>query len=114
MFRGTARAFATDPQARELSRHAIDSGYDRELSSLMRMFFYLPLEHSENLDDQVESVRLTGALVAESGFPAEALKEAEQHLETIRRFGRFPARNDALRRQSTQAEIDFLEDQKRK
>ena len=71
MFRGTARAFATDAKARELSRHAIASGFDRELSPPMRFFFYLPLEHSENLDDQLESERLTSALVAETGFPDE-------------------------------------------
>src|SRR6266446_10531389 len=46
MFRDTARAFKTDATARELSSHAIAYGYDRELSQVMRMFFYLPLEHS--------------------------------------------------------------------
>ncbi|MGA6973719.1 MAG: DUF924 family protein [Candidatus Binatus sp.] len=108
MFRGTARAFATDPQARELSRHAIASGYDRKSSPLMRMFLYLPLEHSENLDDQFESVRLFHALTAENPGLPEILLDAEQHLEVIQRFGRFPARNHALGRQSTQEEIDFL------
>jgi uncharacterized protein (DUF924 family)/class 3 adenylate cyclase len=110
MFRGTGRAFATDAKARELSRHAIASGFDRKLSPSMRFFFHLPLEHSENPDDQLESVRLTGALVAESGFPDEALGEAERHRETIRRFGRFPGRNDALGRESTPEERDFLKD----
>ena len=111
MFRGTARAFATDLKARELSRHAIASGFDRELSPIMRMFLYLPLEHSENLDDQLESVRLTGALAAENHGYTEILEYAEQHLEIIRRFGRFPGRNRALGRQSTQEEMDFLKDQ---
>jgi uncharacterized protein (DUF924 family) len=114
MFRGTARAFATDTKARELSRHAIELGFDRKLSPLMRYFFYLPFEHSENLDDQFESARLTRALVAENGFPAEALKDTEQHLDSIRRFGRFPGRNDALGRQSTQEELDFLNDDRLK
>ena len=113
MFRGTARAFATDAKARELSRHAMASGYDRELAPLMRMFFYLPLEHSENLDDQLESVRLARALAAEKPELAEELKYAEQHLEAIRRFGRFPTRNEALGRQSTQEEMDFLKDEQR-
>jgi adenylate cyclase len=113
IFRGTARAFATDAKARELSRHAIACGYDRELSPLMRMFFYLPLEHSENPDDQLESVRLAGGLTAESRIRAEVLESAKQHQETIRRFGRFPGRNHALGRQSTQEEIDFLKNQKR-
>ena len=114
MFRGTARAFATDAKARELTRHAIVSGFERELSPMMRMFLYLPLEHSENLPDQLDSVRLARALAAERSDQAEALKYAEQHLEVIRRFGRFPSRNRALARQSTQEEIDFLKDEKGK
>ena len=114
IFRDTARAFATDAKARELSRHAIASGFDREVSPLMRMFFYLPLEHSENLNDQLESVRLAGALTAENPDQAVVLKSAEEHLEAIRRFGRFPGRNQALGRQSTQEEVNFLKDQQRK
>jgi len=112
MFRGTAMAFSTDAKARELSRHAIESGFDRDLSPIMRMFLYLPLEHSENLNDQLESVRLSRALVAENHDYQEIREYAEQHLETIRRFGRFPGRNRALGRQSTQEEMDFLKDQK--
>ena len=114
MFRGTARAFATDAKARELTRHAIASGFDRELSPIMRMFLYLPLEHSENLNDQLESVRLTSELVSENRDYTEILEYAEQHLKTFRRFGRFPGRNDALGRQSTQEELNFLKDQKLK
>ncbi len=108
MFRDTARAFKTDAKARELSRHAIASGFDRELSPVMRMFFYL-----ENLKDQLESVRLARALAAENPDQAIVLKSAEEHLEVIRRFGRFPSRNQALGRQSTQEEMDFMKDQKR-
>ena len=114
MFRGTARAFATDAKARELSRHAIESGFDRDLSPIMRMFLYLPLEHSENLDDQLESVRLTSELVSENRDYTEILQQAEEHLEVFRRFGRFPGRNHALGRQSTQEEVNFLKDHKRK
>jgi uncharacterized protein (DUF924 family) len=111
MFRGTARAFATDTKAREISRHAIASGFDRELPQIMRMFFYLPFEHSEHLSDQLESVRLAGALADEYGKCQEGTairKSAELHLETIRRFGRFPGRNGALGRRSTKEEIEFL------
>ena len=108
MFRNTARAFATDAKAREMSRPALASGFDRELSPLMRMFLYLPLEHSENLEDQWESVRLTSTLAAENPDQAGSLNYAEQHLEVIRRFGRFPGRNRALQRQTTKEEMDFL------
>jgi len=111
MFRGTAQAFATDAQAREVSRHAIASGLDRELPQVMRMFFYLPFEHSEHLNDQMDSVRLAGALANEYGESPEGTvirESAELHLETIRHFGRFPWRNQVLGRRSTKEEIEFL------
>lgn len=108
MFRDTARAFATDAKARDVTRHAIAAGIDRAMSPLQRMFLYLPLEHSESLDDQSDSVRLARELDAESPGRANSRKYAEQHFETIKRFGRFPARNAALGRQSTQEELDFL------
>ena len=69
MFRGTARAFATDAKARELTHHAVSAGFDRKLSPIMRMFLYLPLEHSENLNDQLESVRLTSSSSREITTP---------------------------------------------
>ena len=111
MFRGSARAFATDAKAREVSRHAIASGFDRELRQIMRYFFLLPFEHSEDLNDQMESVRLALALANEYGESAEGteiLGSAELHLQIIRRFGMFPGRNQALRRRSTKEEIEFL------
>jgi uncharacterized protein (DUF924 family) len=89
MFRNASQAFATDAKARDIARHAIDAGFDRALSPVERMFIYLPFEHSENLDDQFESVRLTRALAA-ADPDSNALKYAEQHLEIIQRFGRFP------------------------
>jgi uncharacterized protein (DUF924 family) len=71
MFRGSARAFATDSKALALSRHALQSGFDRPLSPSMRLFLFLPYEHSDNLNDQSESVRLMRALVAENPDLAE-------------------------------------------
>lgn len=112
MFRNTQRAFATDAKAREISRHAVAAGFDRELPPVMRMFVYLPLEHSENLADQLESVQLARALVKEDPGRAGVLRYAEQHLQTIQRFGRFPARNVILGRESTREELEFLANRK--
>jgi uncharacterized protein (DUF924 family) len=114
MFRGTARAFATDAKAREVSRHAIASGFEHELPPITRYFFYLPFEHSEDLQDQMESVRLALALANEYGKSAVGAlirESAEWHLQIIRRFGRFPGRNHALGRQSTENESEFLKHQ---
>ena len=112
MFRGTARAFATDAKARELTHHAVSSGFDRKLSPIMRMFLYLPLEHSENLNDQLESVRLTSALVSENPDYPEILQYAEAASGSIPAIWKVPGRNHALGRESTQEEMNFLKDQK--
>jgi uncharacterized protein (DUF924 family) len=108
MFRNTPRAFASDEKAREVGRHALDCGFDRELPPLQRVFFYMPLEHSEDLTDQKESLRVQRELAEESPDCAGFVKYAEEHYKTIERFGRFPHRNAILGRPSTPQEIAFL------
>ena len=109
MFRGSAKAFATDPQARETARHAIDQGFDKYPSWFPdhRVFFYLPFEHSENLEDQTLCLKLIedipGAM-EEQGLHYWAVA----HYKIIERFGRFPHRNKALGRDSTVEETAFL------
>jgi uncharacterized protein (DUF924 family) len=102
LHRNSAEAFAADVKAREIARIAITRGIDRTLSELERMFVYLPFEHSENLADQDESVRLFTAL------GEEMTRYAEEHRDVIRRFGRFPHRNAALGRTSTPDELTYL------
>jgi uncharacterized protein (DUF924 family) len=104
MFRGTPRAFATDPIAREIADHAIAQGFDKAVDSKMQSFFYLPFMHSEKLADQERCLALYQAADHEEG-----IKFAKLHLEPIRRFGRFPHRNETLGRTSTPEEIAFLE-----
>lgn len=102
IYRGTARAFAGDARARELTRFALARGFDRAAPGALRTFFYLPLEHSESLADQDLSVRLF------EGFGDARSREAvRKHREIIRRFGRFPHRNAALGRASTPEEKAF-------
>jgi len=102
LFRGTARAFATDQQAREAARVILERGWDRSMTESERLFAYLPFEHSESIEDQ----DLSCALMKD--FPEDLRGYAERHREIIRRFGRFPHRNGILGRQSTPAEIEFL------
>ena len=104
MFRGKARAFASDPLARAIAAGALVRGFDAQAPDGMRGFFYLPFEHSENLADQERAV----AFYKASG-DADGLKWAELHADIIRRFGRFPHRNAALGRASTPEERAFLD-----
>ena len=102
MFRGEARAFATDPQARAAARVILQRGWDKQMPQAEQLFAYLPFEHSESLEDQLLSCELMRE------FDTEQLRYAQRHREIIERFGRFPHRNGLLGRQSTAAEIEFL------
>jgi uncharacterized protein (DUF924 family) len=107
LFRGSAHAYATDPKARAIAHGAIEAGHDRKVEPALQSFFYLPFEHSEDIDDQRRAVALTTDLRERTG-DAESLKWAQLHLEIIERFGRFPHRNAALGRKPTPAEQAFL------
>ncbi|MCU6435417.1 DUF924 domain-containing protein [Undibacterium sp. Jales W-56] len=113
MYRGTPRAFAYDALARSLCRDGLASGYDRQLRLIERVFFYLPLEHSESMEDQDRAVALFTSLSAVATEQQQSLfdgylKYAIRHREVIARFGRFPHRNQILGRASTPEEILFL------
>ncbi len=105
MFRGDARAFASDARALAIAKDAIARGYDMQLDQPQRGFFYLPLMHSEILADQEHSVGRTVL----GGGDADSLLHARAHRLVIRRFGRFPYRNAALGRETTPEEQAFLE-----
>jgi uncharacterized protein (DUF924 family) len=105
MFRGTADAFASDALARDIARRAIARSRDLEVPASIRGFFYLPLTHSEHLPDQEMCVQLTKERLGEQHF---SYPYAVAHKAAIERFGRFPARNAALKRTSTADEQDFL------
>ena len=107
MFRGEARAFATDKLALAAAQEAIAGGHERDLCPSERLFLYLPFEHSESLEDQWRALALIAPLAV---WPetADAYGWAVRHWEIIRRFGRFPHRNAALGRESTAEEAAFL------
>jgi uncharacterized protein (DUF924 family) len=107
MFRGSARAFAADALALDAARHAVSSGYDRELLPVERLFAYLPFEHSEALEDQLRACELTAPLDA-FAETNDGYRYAIAHRDIVQRFGRFPHRNAALGRASTPEEIEFL------
>jgi uncharacterized protein (DUF924 family) len=114
IWRGEAAAFAFDVLALRWAKETIARGLDRDARPIERVFLYLPLEHSEDLADQREAVRLFDALggeVAAAARPAFAgyLDFTRRHLEIIERFGRFPHRNRALGRTSTADEQAWLD-----
>ena len=106
IFRGSSEAFASDVKAVAMAKRALNLGFDEQTPEPERQFFYLPLMHSESQCDQDRCVRLM--LTRMPGTGAENLKHAVAHRDIIRRFGRFPFRNEALGRHTTRAEHAWL------
>ncbi|MGY6697627.1 MAG: DUF924 family protein [Roseinatronobacter sp.] len=107
MFRDDGRAFATDELARRVAARACHLGFDRQTPEPERQFFYLPLMHSESQMDQDRAVRMFLLRMPETG--ADNLLHARAHRAVIREFGRFPYRNEALGRPTTESEQGFLD-----
>lgn len=103
MYRNHARSFETEAMAIKVSKKAIKKGYDHQLETKYQVFLYMPLMHSEILEDQDLSV----AKFEEAGLQSN-LRFAKHHRELIRQFGRFPHRNVILGRESTAEEIVYL------
>lgn len=123
--RGQRSAFAFDEIALKICLQGIQQGADSSLSLVERVFYYHPLEHSENLMQQDLAVELMGTLLKSTrqnqeyveeiqqlriNFAENALKYVKQHRDIIARFGRFPHRNAVLGRQSTEEEMKWLEE----
>jgi uncharacterized protein (DUF924 family) len=116
--RGTELAFAADARALGVTRDAIATGLDRQLSLVERAMLYMPLMHSEDREVQRQSLAVFRALADDAvtgGAPAEVLDYirtaqdfAGKHAAIIERFGRFPHRNAVLGRTSTGDEVEFL------
>ena len=101
--RGTAQAFEADPLALELACEALDKRWDADLSKEQRQFLYMPLMHAEDPEMQALCLKCFEAL----GDPNN-LKFARDHAAVIEEYGRFPSRNAALGRESTEAERNYL------
>ncbi len=101
MYRGKPASFSTEQKAVAVAKQAVAEGFHTGLPEERRLFLFMPLMHSENLDDQDLSVRLFREAGLDSRWP-------EHHREIIRRFGRFPHRNAILGRESTPEELDYL------
>ncbi|NER80880.1 MAG: DUF924 domain-containing protein [Leptolyngbya sp. SIO1D8] len=109
MFRGLPKSFEADAQALAVAQQAIAQGFDLALIPVERVFLYLPLEHSEDMAHQDQSVALFEVLVQDIPELQTTLDYAYRHRDVIGRFGRFPHRNEILGRLSTPEEVQFLQ-----
>ena len=79
------------------------------------MFALMPLQHSENIKDQIKGVKILKTLIKyerdkkELDILNEALKHQEGHLKVIKMFGRFPKRNQYISgRETTIKEDEYI------
>lgn len=103
IFRDTPDAFASDSLALVLAQEAINVGAERELTPTQRSFLYMPFMHSESLVIHERAVELFSQPQMKGNLDFEI-----RHQDIIKRFGRYPHRNDILGRVSTPQEIAFL------
>ena len=111
--RGSPAAFMHDTEAAAHCLAGIESGQDRALHPVERLFLYMPLQHAEDVDLQRRSVERFESLAAEADDAwradfTESVRYAREHHDIIERFGRFPHRNRVLGRASTDEELRYL------
>jgi len=104
IFRDKPESFESDEKALNHAQAAIDAGADKELVTGQKTFLYMPFMHSELLSVHERAVEIF------SGPGMEGMLEFElKHKKIIDRFGRYPHRNKILGRESTAAELEFME-----
>jgi uncharacterized protein (DUF924 family) len=116
LYRGSPKAFGTDPTALDLCSRSMEDGFDGPLALIERTFLYMPLMHAESVEMQEKCKQQFSLLVELAkersprnvGYFTYSHEFAVKHAVIIERFGRFPHRNMILGRPSTPEEIEFL------
>jgi uncharacterized protein (DUF924 family) len=104
LFRNDPRSFAYDPMALVLAQEAIAVGDDKRLEPMRVSFLYMPFMHSESLAIHEIALKLFSGEGMEKN-----LESLHKHTDVLRKFGRYPHRNEVLGRESTADEVAFLE-----
>lgn len=102
--RHTPHAFAQDAMALTLAQEAVAAGHLSRLDVRQRIFLLMPYMHSESrvIHVQAESLFRLHTPTENHGFEL-------RHKVVVDRFGRYPHRNAALGRTSTDEELVFLQ-----
>lgn len=113
IYRGKPEAFQFDSKTLEIAKEGLARGEDRLFYPAARSFFYLVLEHQEDLVCQDRAMAYYRNALRRTGCVQRMILLAEitsaaRHRQMIRRFGRFPHRNRILGRESTPEEERML------
>ncbi|MEM8541002.1 MAG: DUF924 family protein [Pseudomonadota bacterium] len=102
LYRGSSDAFKNDAMALSLAQEAVAGGHDMSLDQVEQEFLLMPYMHSESAVVHLEALNLFRKL-SEKSYEYE-----QKHYEVIKRFGRYPMRNEALGRTSTPDEVAYI------
>lgn len=108
IYRDNKKSFEGDVFTLNIAKEGVEKGFDKQIDSKRRAFFYIPFMHSENLKDQEKAIELFEELSKEHEGAKNNVKYAIAHKKIIEKFNRFPHRNQILNRGSTNEEIEFL------
>ena len=113
LYRDDARAYAADAKVCNILLPGLARGDDKQLSTIQRVFVYVPLEHAEDLNLQNRAIDMFTQLSKDVSLDDRPtylnfLDYARRHRDIIARFGRFPHRNQVMGRVSTAAELAYL------
>ena len=115
IYRDTSKAYENDTQILLFTEMGLELYLD-QASASEKMFILMPYQHSENINDQQLGVNILENLVKNETNPCEknilkkTLFHQKKHYEVIKKFGRFPKRNIILDRESTEEEIDYIDE----
>ena len=108
LYRNDKKAFEQDHKCRLIVNEAIDRGDLEILDINEKLFFLLPLLHSEEISDHTYVHNLSNAHLKDHP-QIELIKSSwKNHTNIIKRFKRYPHRNKVLERHSTPEEIELL------
>ena len=108
LFRNNSKAFAMDFKAATIAKNAIEKKYHETLPNNQILFIFLPLMHSEEINNQFYCNELIDNFLKKNSNYEQIKKFSKIHLDIIKKFGRFPYRNKILNRKSTNEEIEYL------
>ena len=108
LFRSNRKAFEQDYKTRLIVNEAVDRGYLEDLSHDKIFFILMPLIHSEDISDHNFGHNLVDTYLKHHPGYDKIKKSWDNHTIAIKKFGRYPHRNNILDRKSTPEEKNFL------
>ena len=108
LFRKSGKAFEQDEKSRSVLLKIITSNFLDKMSESERLFALLPLIHSESISDHEKAYELMEKYLKNHSDLEKIKKFWVDHTAVIKRFGRYPHRNEVLNRVSSDDEVKFL------